>query len=98
MWFDRPSSERKDNPLPCGLDHVQWKTYPLVVWMELTEPTLQNLHTAINNHWSRGTSYHHLICTPRYGSLLLLDSLEEPLPLYEMFVLYEDQQIHMWWG
>ena len=34
----------------------------------------------------------------RYGSLLLLDSPEDPLLLSEMVVLYKDTQVHIWWG
>ena len=34
----------------------------------------------------------------RYGSLLLLDSPEDPLPLSEMIVLCDDTQIRIWWG
>jgi hypothetical protein len=64
----------------------------------MTEPTLENLHTAIDGHLARGVGYRHLVGATRYGSLLLLDSPEDPLPLSEMMVLYDDTQIRMWWG
>jgi len=64
----------------------------------VTEPTLEKLHTAIDRQLTRGFGYRHLVGATRYGSLLLLDSPEEPLPLSEMMVLYDDTQIRMWWG
>ena len=65
--------------------------------MELTEPTLENLHAAIDGHLVRGVGYRHLVGDSRYGSLLLLDSPEDPLPLSEMIVLYDDRQICIRW-
>ena len=96
--MDRPSTYRKDDPLPRGLDNVPWKTHPAVMWLEVTEPTLDNLHAAIDRHLIRGVGYRHLVGATRYGSLLLLDSPEDPLPLSEMVVLYNDTQVRIWWG
>ena len=79
--MDRPSTYRKDNPLPRGVDNVPWKTHPAVMWLEVTEPTLDNLHAAIDHHLIRGVGYRHLVGATRYGSLLLVDSPEDPLPL-----------------
>ena len=64
--------------------------------MELTEPTLENLHTAIDGHLVRGVGYRHQVGTTRYGSLLLLDFPEDPLPPSEVIVLYDDTQIRIW--
>src|ERR1700760_2390120 len=51
-----------DNPLPRGLNNVPWKTYPAVMWLEVTEPTLDNLHhAAIDRHLIRGVGYRHLV-------------------------------------
>ena len=69
----------------------------MLIWLELTEPTLENLHTAIDGHLVRGVRYRHLVGATRYGNLFLLDSLEDPLPLSEMIVLYDDTQIRIWW-
>ena len=55
------------------------------------------MHTAIDGHLVRGVGYRHLVGATRYGSLLLLDSPEDPLPLSEMIVLYDDTQIRIWW-
>ena len=55
------------------------------------------MHTAIDGYLVRGVGYRHLVGATRYGSLLLLDSPEDPLPLSEMIVLYDDTQIHIWW-
>ena len=68
------------------------------MWLEVSEPTLYNLHAAIDRHLIRGVGYRHLVGATRYGSLLLLDSPEDPLPLYEIIVLYNDTQIRIWWG
>ena len=67
------------------------------MWLEVTEPTLNILHAAIDRHLIRGVGYHHLLGATRYGSLLLLDSPEDPLPLSEMGVLYNDMQVRIWW-
>ena len=56
------------------------------------------MHTAIDGHLVRGVLYRHLVGATRYGSLLLLDSPEDPLPLSEMIVLCDDTQIRIWWG
>ena len=61
----------------------------------------------IDSHLICGISYHHLVGTSRYSSLLVLDSPEYPLPLSEIIVLYNDMQIHIrcgqcplksWWS
>src|ERR1700760_3808749 len=95
--MDRPSSYRKDNPLPCGLDNVPWKTYPAVMWLEVTEPTLDNLHAAIDTHLIRGVGYPRLVRATRYGSFLLLASPQDLLPLSEVVVLFNDTQVGIWW-
>ena len=56
------------------------------------------MHTAIDGHLVRGIGYRHLVGATRYGSHLLLDSPEDPLPLSEMIVLYDDTQICIWGG
>ncbi|KAG0123719.1 hypothetical protein HOY82DRAFT_544085 [Tuber indicum] len=94
----RPSTFRRDNPLPRRLEHVPWKTHPVMVWVEMTEPTLKSLHMALDSCFAPGIGYRHLVGTTRYGSLLLLDSPEDLLPLSEMLVLHDDTQIRMWWG
>ena len=98
LRIDRPSTYRRDDRLPHGLENVPWKTHSVLIWLELTEHTLENLHTAIDGHLVRGVCYRHLVGATRYGSLLLLDSPEDPLPLSEMIVLYAETQIRIWWG
>ena len=98
LWIYRLSTYRRDDPLPRGLEHVPWKTHSVLIWLELTEPTLENLYTAIDGHLVPGVGYRHLVGATRYGNLLLLDSPENPLPLSEMIVLYDDTQIRIWWG
>jgi len=98
LWIDRPSTYRRDNPLPHRVEHVPWKTHPVMVWVEMTVPTLEGLHTAIDSCLAPSIGYRHLVGATRYGGLLLLDSPEDPVPLSEMLVLYEDRQIRMWWG
>jgi len=64
----------------------------------MTEPTRENLHRAIDSHLISGVGHHYLVGAIKYDSLLLLDFPEDPLPLSEMIVLYNDTQIWMWWG
>src|ERR1700759_4121651 len=96
--MDRPSSYRKDDPVLGGLDNVPWKTDPAVMWLEVTKPTLDNLHAASHRYLTHSVCYCHLVGATSYGSLLLLDSPENPLPLSEMIVLYNDTQVRIWWG
>src|SRR5207302_10583349 len=86
-WLDMPSMNHPGEPLVGGLDNVQWKTYGSVFWLELTEPTLRQLLVQIERIVARGVGYRHLVGATRYGRLLLLDELEEPLPLSEMIVI-----------
>ena len=79
LWNDRPSTYRRDDPLPRGLEHVPWKTYSVLILLKLTEPTLENLHTAIDGHLVRGVGYRHLVGATIYGRLLLLDSPEDQI-------------------
>ena len=45
-----------------------------------------------------GVGYPHLVGATRYGTLLVFNSPEDPLPLSEIIVLYDDTQIGIWWG
>jgi len=96
--MDRASTYRIDNPLPRRREHVQWKTHPVLLWLEIAEPTPENLYTVIDSHLIRGVGYRHLVDATRYGSRLLLDSPNDPLPLFEIIVVYDDTQICRWWG
>ena len=51
----------------------------------------------IDGHLVRGVGYRHLVGATRFRSLSLLDSPEDPLPLSEMIVLYDDTEIRIWW-
>ncbi|PWW78847.1 hypothetical protein C7212DRAFT_340392 [Tuber magnatum] len=42
--------------------------------------------------------YRHLIGTKRYGTILLLDNLEEPLPISEMIPILSSRHVRIWWG
>ena len=98
LWLDVPSEVRPGEPLPPGLDKVQWQTRGAVNWLELTEPTLEHLHGAIDRVVRRGIGYRHLVGATRYGTLLLLDDPEEPLPLSEMVELRTSRQVRIWWA
>ena len=58
-------------------------------------PTLENLHIAIDGYLVRSVRYRHLGGATGYGSLSLLDSSEDPLPLSEMIVHYDDMGIRI---
>src|SRR5205807_3402743 len=98
LWLDMPSTNRPGEPLAGGLDNVQWKTYGSVFWLELTEPTLPHLLAQIDRIVARGVGYRHLVGATRYGTLLLLDEPEEPLPLSEMIVITNSRHVRIWWG
>ncbi|RPB03033.1 hypothetical protein L873DRAFT_1801112 [Choiromyces venosus 120613-1] len=98
LWFDIPSEFRPDGPLPSGLDKVQWQTRRAVSWLELTEPTLSHLLLQIGRVVVRGVGYRHLIGATWYGTILLLDNPEEPLPISEMIPILSSRHVRIWWG
>ncbi|RPA95812.1 hypothetical protein L873DRAFT_1812359, partial [Choiromyces venosus 120613-1] len=98
LWFDIPSEFCPDGPLPSGLDKVQWQTGGAVSWLELTEPTLAHLLLQIGRVVVRGVGYRHLIGATRYGTILLLDNPEEPLPISEMIPILSSRHVRIWWG
>ena len=98
LWIDMPSEVRPDKALAPGLDQVQWKTRGSVSWLELTEPTMEYLLRAIDRVVARGIGYRHLVGATRYGTLLLLDDPEEPLPVSEMVVLRTSRHVRIWWS
>lgn len=98
VWVDEPSVVRPGSPLPVGLDKIQWQTYEHVYWMELTEPTHENLLANLNRVLSRGFGYRLLVGATGRGTRLLLDDPEEPLPLSEMITLRNNRHVRIWWS
>ena len=96
LWLDYPDLARPDEPLAPGLDNVPWKTYGAVYWLEITEPTVANLRAQIDTVFPRGVGYRQLVGATRYGTILLVDDPEEPLPLSEMVVITASQHVRMW--
>ena len=67
-------------------------------WLELTAPAMEHVLRAIDRVVARGIGYRHLVSATRYGTLLLLDDPEEPLPVSEMVVLRTSRHVRIWWS
>ena len=80
------------------MDNVQWKTFRSMFRLELTELTLPHLLAQIDRIVACGVGYRHPVGATRYGTLLLLDEPEEPLPLSEMIVITNSRHGRIWWG
>ena len=61
LWIDEASKVRPDSPLPAGLDKVSWQAGEHVYWMEMSEPTFQNLLDSIDTVLERGFGYRALV-------------------------------------
>ena len=43
LWIEEPSSSRLGAPNPPGLDKVPWQTGEQVYWLDMAEPTFDNV-------------------------------------------------------
>ena len=98
LWIEEPSSSCPGAPNPPGLDKVPWQTGELVYWLEMAEPTIDNVLEEIDRVLERGYGYRVLIGATREGTRMLLNDPDEPLPLGEMVPLLSDRDVRIWWS
>ena len=66
--------------------------------MELTEPTRANLLAGVDRVLAHGHGYRFLVGTTRWGTQLLQEDPEEPLPLAEMIPISSSRHVRIWWS
>jgi len=98
LWIDQPSVVHPDSPLPARLDKIQWRTHGHVYWMEMTEPTMWNLHMCIDRVLARGYGCRLLVGATRQGTCMLLDDPQEPLPVAKTISIRNSRHVCMWWS
>jgi len=97
-WIDQPSVVRPASPLSAGLAKIQWQTSGHVYWMEMTEPTVQNMFVCIDRVLARGYRYRLLVGATTHGTRMLLDDPEEPLPVAAMVSMGKCRHVRIWWS
>ncbi|PUU73042.1 hypothetical protein B9Z19DRAFT_1069291 [Tuber borchii] len=98
LWLVQGSVVRPDNPLPPGLDKIQWQTHGHGYRIVMTEPTMDDLFKCINRVLSWEYGYHLLVVATRQGMRMLLVDPEGPLPLAEMITLGNSRHVCIWWS
>ena len=98
LWIEEPSSSRSGAPNPPGLDKIPWLTGEQVYWLEMAEPTFDNVLEEIDRVLERGYRYRVLVAATREGTRMLQHDPDEPLPLGEMVPLLSDQDVRIWWS
>jgi len=85
-------------PNPPGLENVLWQTGEQVYWLEMAEPTYNNVLEEIDRVVERGYGYRVLVGATRDGTRMLRNDLDEPLPLGEMVPLLRERDVRIWWS
>jgi len=68
LWIEELSSSRPGAPNPPGLDKVPWQTGEQVYWLEMAEPTFDNILKEIDRVLERGYGYWVLVDATREGT------------------------------
>ena len=64
----------------------------------MTEPSMRTLFVYIDRVLARGYRYRLLVGATTQGTHILLDELEEPLPVAEMISIRNSRHVRMWWS
>ena len=98
LWIEELSSSCPDAPNPPGLDKVLWQTGEQVYWLQIAEPTFNNVLEEIDRVIECGYGYRVLVGATRDGTRMLRNDPDEPLPLGEMVPLLSDRDVGIWWS
>jgi len=71
LWIEELSSSRPGALNPPGLDKVPWPKGALVYWLEMAEPTFDNVLEEIDRVIERGYGYRVLVGAMREGTRML---------------------------
>ena len=98
LWIEELSSSRLGAPNPPGLDKVPWQTGEQVYWLEMAEPTFDNVLEEIDRVLERGYGYRVLVGATREGTRMLRNDPDKPLLLGEMVPLLSDRDVRISWS
>jgi len=98
LWIDEPSVVRPRSPLPIQIAKIEWQSREHVYWMQLTEPTFQNLLAGIDKATGPGVRFRMLSGTTREGTRLLQHHPQKPLLLAEMIRITNSLLVQIWWS
>ena len=98
LWVEEPSNLHPNAPNPPGLDKIPWQGNEQVYWLEMNEPTLDNVLEEIDRVLEREYGCRLLIGATREGTHLLRSDPDEPLPLAEMVPIESDRDVRIWWS
>jgi len=65
LWIEKLPSSRPGAPNPPGLDKVPWQRGEQVYWLEMAEPTIDNVLEEIDRVLERGYGYRVLVGATR---------------------------------
>jgi len=98
LRIEKPSSSRPGAPYPPRLDKVPWETGEQVYWLEMAEPTFDNVLEETDMVLERGYRYQMLVGAAGGGTQILRNDHDEPLPLGEMVPVLSDRGVRIWWS
>jgi len=98
LWVEEPSLTCPDAYNPPGLDTIPWQGNEQVYWLEMNEPTYDNILSEIDRVLERRYGYRLLIGATREGTLLLRSDPDEPLALAEMVTIQSARDVRIWWS
>ena len=73
LWINKASEIHSTDPLCAGLDKIISQAGGHVYWLEMTKPTLQNLHDSIDSVLECKHLYGKLTGATKQGTGLLHD-------------------------
>jgi len=98
LWVKEPSLTRPDAHNPPGLGMIPWQGNEQIYWLEMNEPTYDNILSEIDRVLERRYRYRWLIGTTREGTRLLISDQGEPLLHAEMVPIQSNQGVRIWWS
>jgi len=98
LWIEEPSSSRPGAPNHPGFDKVPWQTGEQVYWLEMAEPTFDNVLEVIDRVLEHGYGYRVLVGATRGSTRMLRNDPDEPLLLAEMVPLLTHRDVRIWWS
>ena len=96
LWVEKPSLTCPDAHIPPGLDKIPWQGNEQVHWLEMNEPTYDNILCEIDRVLECGYRYQWLIAAIAEGTLLVCSDPDEALPLAEMVTIQSDLDVRIW--
>jgi len=98
LLVEEPSRTCPDAHNPPGLDKMPWQGNEEIYWLEINEPSYDNIHSEIDRVLEHGYGYCLLIGATREGTGLLLSDQDKPQPLAEIVPIQSDRDVCISWS